>query len=472
MGIFNNNLEIDIDNPFKDDQLQREEEIRNLTALFDIVDNQMVLAINSQWGTGKTTFLKMWNQYLKNDGYKTIFFNAWENDYVEEPFIAFVDEIRESINDENKIRGFMEKAKDVGLALVKQSPKMLSKAIKSKTGFDSEEIISDDEVTQIISDKINNYNKHKKSIDKFKKELEKIAFKEFEENKKPMIIFVDELDRCRPDYAINLLERIKHFFNVQNIIFVLGIDKEALSNSIKVIYGEQIDVNGYLAKFIDLEYRIKCSSIQEYIEYLLGKYGFEEMYKRRRVEIGGVDEIQAEYNYDRFRDAVVRVVAGFQLPLRDIEKLLVEIYMILKSNIYRFVFPYRLLILCTIKRINKLLYNRLKNSSITYKELKDNIEKQKLGATRWLENLGNGDFKACLIWLLNDNAELEKIKHSADNVEEHLRFMNNDCSCIKSYEWICEITSFCENDEEDVNCTDILYEMVELYDNFTMINGQ
>lgn len=161
----------------------------------------MVLAINSQWGTGKTSFLKMWNQYLINKGYKTIFFNAWENDYVEEPFIAFVDEIRESINDENKIKGFMEKAKNVGLALVKQSPKMVSKAIKNKTGFDSEEIISDDELTKIISDKIDNYSKNKKSVDKFKKELEKI----------------------------------KHFFNVENIIFILGIDKEALSNSIASI---------------------------------------------------------------------------------------------------------------------------------------------------------------------------------------------------------------------------------------------
>ena len=99
MGIFNNEVIINKENPFENDKLNRELEANNLTNLFNLVDNQMVLAIDSPWGTGKSSFLKMGNQKLINEGYDTVFFNAWENDFVEDAFIAFVEEIRESLSD-------------------------------------------------------------------------------------------------------------------------------------------------------------------------------------------------------------------------------------------------------------------------------------------------------------------------------------------------------------------------------------
>ena len=99
MGIFNNEVIINKENPFENDKLNRELEANNLTNLLNLVDNQMVLAIDSPWGTGKSSFLKMWNQKLINEGYDTVFFNAWENDFVEDAFIAFVEEIRESLSD-------------------------------------------------------------------------------------------------------------------------------------------------------------------------------------------------------------------------------------------------------------------------------------------------------------------------------------------------------------------------------------
>lgn len=100
MGIFNNELIIDNENPFSNDKLERKVEADKLTSLFELVDNQMVLAINSPWGTGKTTFLKMWRNHLELNNYSTAFFNCWENDFVDEPFIAFVEEIRNSLGNE------------------------------------------------------------------------------------------------------------------------------------------------------------------------------------------------------------------------------------------------------------------------------------------------------------------------------------------------------------------------------------
>ena len=114
MGIFNSNITIDKENPFEMDKLKREEEAKILTSLFDIVGNQMVLAINSPWGTGKTTFLNMWKAYLENEGYSTVYFNCWKNDFVDDPFIAFVEEFREQLDSEVIGREFKEKATEVG----------------------------------------------------------------------------------------------------------------------------------------------------------------------------------------------------------------------------------------------------------------------------------------------------------------------------------------------------------------------
>ena len=136
MGIFNNKIELDENNPFKEDKLNRIEEVKILTSLFEAVENQMVLAIDSPWGTGKTTFLKMWNKYLKGYGYQTVYFNCWKNDFVEDPFIAFIEEFREQLDSSLVSKDFREKASDVGKYLIKNIPGVLIKGIKDKTGID------------------------------------------------------------------------------------------------------------------------------------------------------------------------------------------------------------------------------------------------------------------------------------------------------------------------------------------------
>lgn len=468
MGIFNNDLEIDVENPFKNDKLQRELEMESLTSIFSVIGNQMVLAVNSQWGTGKTSFLKMWNQYLINEKYKAIFFNAWENDYVEEPFIAFVEEIRKSINDEDKIRGFIDKAKEVGFALAKQSPKMVSKIIKEKTGFDSQEIISEDKLIQMVADKIDIYNKTKSSVVKFREELQEIANKQFIESNKPIVIFVDELDRCRPDYAISLLERIKHFFNVQNIIFILGIDKEALSNSIRVIYGEQTDVNGYLTRFIDLEYKLKESNRKMYAKYLLDKYKFEDLFVIRKSFNCSVN---AERNIEDFTNVIVNVMIGFRLSLRDIEKLLVEIYMIIKANIKKYIFPYQLILMLVIKHINKELYSRIKSNQVQYVEFIKMLKEYNLETAKWIDTYDASIFKAFLIWLLNDMDEVSKLKRNVESFDEKNRYENEDVRCLELYDWIINDKGYYLHTSHDYKTIkENIYRMAELYDNFTTIN--
>ena len=73
-----------------------------------------------------------------------------------------------------------------------------------------------------------------------------------EDSSKPLLFFIDELDRCRPTFAIEMLERIKHLFDVKNMVFVLSIDKKQLEAITAAVYGERIDASEYLRRFIDL----------------------------------------------------------------------------------------------------------------------------------------------------------------------------------------------------------------------------
>ena len=86
-------------------------------------------------------------------------------------------------------------------------------------------------------------------------------------SKKPQIFIVDELDRCRPTYAIEMLERIKHLFTIENVIFVLSVDQSVLHESIKGFYGSSsISAENYLRRFIDVEYCLPDPSIEKFIE--------------------------------------------------------------------------------------------------------------------------------------------------------------------------------------------------------------
>lgn len=118
----------------------------------------------------------------------------------------------------------------------------------------------------------------------FRKELEKYV-NEFCE-KKPLIFIIDELDRCNPHYAVKTLERIKHLFNIPNIVFVLSIDKEQLSNSVRGYYGSDlINADEYLKRFIDIEYTLPDPNVDSFSKYLYDYYDFNTIFYRIQDQI-------------------------------------------------------------------------------------------------------------------------------------------------------------------------------------------
>src|SRR5258708_5931127 len=129
-------LEFPATDPFKDDLLDRKKHVEALTDFLNSLTEPFVLAIDSPFGTGKSTFLKMLLQHLRNQGSHCLFFNAWENDFTESALVSLIGEVGSEIEklklgEKNpKVQEFFKKTKNVGAALLKAA---LPAAVKAVT---------------------------------------------------------------------------------------------------------------------------------------------------------------------------------------------------------------------------------------------------------------------------------------------------------------------------------------------------
>jgi predicted KAP-like P-loop ATPase len=229
----------------KADIFQRKPFGERLANLVRSCKDGIVIALDAQWGEGKSTFIKMWRGHIGQDAenpIKSLYFDAFANDYQKDPFLALAGELYELVTDEKeeKKKEFKDKAKGVAKSLargaVKIAVRTISGGIVDGSMIDSaEKDVSElfaDQVDSIIADKLENAKKDKLAIENFRGYLEKFAHDHG--NGSPIVFIIDELDRCRPDFALDLLEQIKHLFSVKGIVFLLVLNRSALEEIISV----------------------------------------------------------------------------------------------------------------------------------------------------------------------------------------------------------------------------------------------
>lgn len=311
-------IEIIEGNPFQNDKLNRKENAEILTEFVCSSSDPMVVCIDAPWGQGKTTFLRMWEQHLKNSHVPTLYFNAWENDFTDDAFVSLIGEMGSAIEaltnvgNEGTAKDYYQKAKKVGLGLVKRSIPVATKVATAG-------VLDLDKMTEqalssfaesVANDQIEKYENAKKALGAFREHLADFANNISSENNKPLVFIIDELDRCRPTFSIEILEKAKHFFNVPNIIFVLGADKEQLGHSIKAVYGRDINVNGYLRRFIDFDYLLPTPEKGQFIKALFEKYSFNEYFSTKRAD-------STRYEGEQALTIFTELFEIYQLTLRE-----------------------------------------------------------------------------------------------------------------------------------------------------------
>jgi predicted KAP-like P-loop ATPase len=234
--------------PFENDVLEREAPIKKLTTLVESTEQPFVLSIEAPWGWGKTTFIRMWKAYLESKGHTCFHFNAWQNDFVDDPLVAFLGEMSKHIEKEKKelnsdkpVQQYLSEVKRIGAGVLRKALPLAvqvathgllnQETVKKAVGALSEET---DKVAEFAStlakERLDKYEAERNGIDSFRINLEKLAHEiaTKEGGASPLVFFIDEMDRCRPDFAIALLERIKHLFNVNRVVFVLAVDRAQL----------------------------------------------------------------------------------------------------------------------------------------------------------------------------------------------------------------------------------------------------
>ena len=234
--------------------------------LANLVENSggsPVIALDSGWGEGKSTFIKMWRGYLENHRepeIKSIYFDAFENDYQKDPFLTLASEIYQliTVEDEETKTKFKDKAAKAAKSLVrgalKVSVKIGTAGIVDGSAVDvAEKELSNlvaDQVDDLIKERFEHAEKDKLALKEFRSHLSNFANEVNGGN--PIVFIIDELDRCKPDFALELLEQVKHLFSVKGITFLLVTNREQLEESIKSKYGQGINPTNYLHKFINV----------------------------------------------------------------------------------------------------------------------------------------------------------------------------------------------------------------------------
>lgn len=303
-------VQVSLDDPFDGDKLGRKKPVQRLTHLLKDVDGPFVLSVNGGWGTGKTTFIDMWEKYLRGEGIaRSLTFNAWDNDFVEDPGIAFIDEITEALSESEQFdRSFENAAQQLKRTFEKLAPVLVEALTGGLVREGTEEVVKA-------------FKDQKDAIKEFREELEELSTEVLEETSAPLFLFVDELDRCRPDFAVQLLERVKHLFDVEGIVFVLAVDFEQLQSSIRSLYGAEMDANGYLRRFIDLRYRLPRPEDGQYISLLFSTSDIIEKLQGTATRPGSVKEAAARSadHYGLSLRAKQQLVLRVELALRQIK---------------------------------------------------------------------------------------------------------------------------------------------------------
>lgn len=235
-----------------------------------------VLNLNAEWGAGKTWFIKRWYMELKQH-YPTVYIDAWQQDFSDDPLLTVISSIIVQLKyiagKENPIPEGMRQRL---LGLFKVGSKLALKAAIKKAGLEEDDFsLEGEDANQLVDALCSNQKERYESIQYLKQEIRQWVEGAVGLSEKkldyPAFILIDELDRCRPSYAVEMLETIKHIFDIPRVVFVLATDTEQLQHAVKVIYGSEFNAYTYLSRFFSRRFSLPSGSRLNFIEEYLTK---------------------------------------------------------------------------------------------------------------------------------------------------------------------------------------------------------
>lgn len=287
------------------DSIGRNHDLFRFVELLNCIEDGCSIALDGRWGSGKTFFVKQsimvlnsYNSTIQSDDdvskliadcvktalknvdmqpYVSVYYDAWINDNDVDPVLSMIYEILKSVDSDFKFTeapSFFEVAGGIAEVITGKSVNAVLAALKSDDPFSALRYEKN------LQAKINEF-------------LESLLC----ECGNRLNIFVDELDRCKPSYAVQFLERVKHYFNNDRITFIFSVNSEQLAHTISCCYGEKFDSTKYLDRFFDLCLSLPPADMERYYQ-----------------------SIELHDNSFIFERACRIVIRYFNLTMREVEK--------------------------------------------------------------------------------------------------------------------------------------------------------
>ena len=354
--------------PWVDDVLGRYQVAESLTKLISNETGPLVIGLDGHWGTGKTFLLTRWQKDLEKEKFKAIYFNAWEDDFCDDPLVAIIGQLSDSFQDKD----FKEIGEIIGNIIGKAKPLLISTVLgilNKTTGI----VIPEELLKNLRGSYLDEYAEQIKNKDELKTHLKELADEVKKETGRPLIFIIDELDRCRPTFAIELLERVKHIFDIPNMIFVFGVNRSELYSALQSIYGK-IDANVYFRRFFDMEFSLPEMDSESFCKSLIEKHELNEFFS----------ELSKNANNDVHRNDFTEISDFFPvfcrqmgLSLRDIDYCVRSIVFV-ANNIKEghYMYPHLISVLIVLRLKNPDLYLEFRGEKCYPCKVMDYIDKE------------------------------------------------------------------------------------------------
>jgi hypothetical protein len=322
---------------FENCQLNRKEYGQFLFNYLKSEKSGFVLNIDSSWGSGKTEFLKRFYTECINNNHPTIYIDAWESDFSKDPLSVVAFELLNQIEcymsdaDEPTLKGKLSELKDK-IKGFKQYLGIMAGIGTASIGFgyapgkDIVHSVLDESLTgneKLIDDLSQNYQKQSQAIKKIKEHLGLISelLECVYSINLPLIILIDELDRCRPTYAIEMIEVVKHFFTTRNVVFIIATDTHQLCSSIKSVYGQEFDARIYLKRFFDRTANLPEIDFEAYLFHI--NLNFDE-YKNIDIYPKSSQKVSLE-------KLLTIICKSYDVGIRDLYQIVAQLHACLRS---------------------------------------------------------------------------------------------------------------------------------------------
>ena len=268
-------IDIPCDDIFKHDRLGLEPAIISRSDAILSHSRPQAIAIDGHWGTGKSTFLALWAAYLRREGIKVVQFNAWKA-FEADPLDILTREILRQVGipdseqkpPHKRLLAFLDRYAPV----VAQGSRLVSSLQPELEGV-SQVLDMIPNITKLGSGCADENESKIESPEAFAALLSSAA-KTWSE--RPVVVMIDELDRCSPEYAVEMLQLLEHVFHAEQVVFVVAVNRSELIQSIKSFYGRGFNAEGYLERFFDDILALPASNRVQYIESSLNSIAVDK----------------------------------------------------------------------------------------------------------------------------------------------------------------------------------------------------